>query len=852
MRHEIDLTKSAPKRIAPLPGFSGVRPDGETLSFTNYYMELGGAPFFGVSGEIHYARLWEQRWEDAILKMKAGGVNIVSTYAFWIHHEEVEGAFDFSGRRNLRRFVELCGKHGLHVIARIGPFCHGEARNGGLPDWLYGKPFEVRSLDEGFLAAVQSWYRAVAGQLEGLFFKDGGPVIAVQLDNEYMHSAAPWEETRGLTDEWLPAGDLGDEYLLKLLEIARSEGLDAPFYTATGWGGAATPDAMMPFWGGYAFRPWLFYERGGEHPATGEYLYRDNHNDAVPKTYNFEPAYPPESRPYLCCEMGGGMFVGYNYRFQLPYESVDAMAGIKLGSGCNMLGYYMYHGGTNPVGRSGGSMNEGQVPRRSYDYQAALSEFGQARPSYRRLRALHLLTESFERELCPMKTFLPEGSQHIEPADAKTLRWAVRASADGAGFLFINNYQDHAETLPKAGEDVAIRLPGGEIVFEGLSLAAGENCALPFNWNVGGLKLRLAHAQPLRVIKAEGDTYAFFFAPEGMKPLYAFPAGTVLAPESDGVTVEGGLPEPGMPGGSGANGLGVGDGGGSEGSDPVARIDAGALASGGMPRFAASQNGATVHFVTLSRAQSLDFSVLNHEGREVALMTEGITMPSENGLKIEHDQPSLRFSLFPDGVLPLRSAGHSPTAAPDAARQTEGAPGGGPDCPPESDGLVPDRVLNGGSDCPPEPSLAPGGSPHGFARDGLFARYRLEKEPLTLEAEVRKVGPTRYALSVPGWDAEKAKDVLLSLQYRGDIGQAFINGALIADNFWNGADWVIGLAEFREALRREALTVVITPVRRGARVNVESAMAGRREEAGESVGSLDRVSLRPVYEWRLY
>lgn len=824
MRHEIDLTAAAPKRISPLPGFSGARPDGETLSFTNYYTEISGAPFFGVSGEIHYARLWEARWEDAILKMKAGGVNIISTYAFWIHHEEREGEFDFSGRRNLRRFVELCGKHGLYVVARVGPFCHGEARNGGLPDWLYGKPFEVRSLDQGFLENVQSWYRAVSGQLKGLFYKDGGPIIAVQLDNEYMHSAAPWEDTRGLTDEWLPAGDLGDEYLLKILEIARAEGIDAPFYTCTGWGGAATPEKMMPLWGGYAFRPWLFYERRGEHPATGEYLYRDNHNDAVPQTYNFEPLYPPESRPYLCCEMGGGMFVSYKYRFQLPYESVDAMAGVKLGSGCNMLGYYMYHGGTNPVGRSGAFLNEGQVPRLSYDFQAALGEFGQARPSYRRLRALHLMTRSFEQALCPMKTFLPEGSQDIEPEDAKTLRWVVRASADGAGFLFLNNYQDHAETLPKSGEDVTIKLPGGDIVFRGLSLAAGENCALPFNLDVGGVTLRLAHAQPLKVIETPGGAYAFFFAPEGMQPLYDFPEGTVLSPETDGVRVDG----------------------------PIARIEDGfdMHTPDGMPCFAATQDGRTVHFVTLSRAQSLNFSVLSYKGREVAALTEGVPLPSEDGLKIEHDQPVVSLLVFPDNVLPLRSAASESREEPVEAAL---------DCSTPLDAAMPDSALGSGDPLNPRTpgGVASGGStpldaviPDG--REGLFTRYRLEKAPLKLSAAVRQVGPTRYALSIPGWDAAAAKDVLLTLKYRGDIGQAFLNGVLIADNFWNGADWVIGLNEFREQLGRGPLTVYITPVRQGGRVNVESAMAGRREEAAESVGSLDEVSLQPVYQWRLY
>ena len=81
--------------------------------------------------------------------------------------------WDFSGNRNVRRFVELCARHGLHVIVRLGPFCHGEVRNGGLPDWLYGKSYEVRSLDAGFLDAVRGLYAHIAQQLRGLYFKDG-------------------------------------------------------------------------------------------------------------------------------------------------------------------------------------------------------------------------------------------------------------------------------------------------------------------------------------------------------------------------------------------------------------------------------------------------------------------------------------------------------------------------------------------------------------------------------------------------------------------------------------------------------------------------------------------------------
>ena len=152
-------------------------------------------------------------------------------------------------------------------------------------------------------------------------------------------------------------------YMLRLKELAAQCGLTPAFYTCTGWGGAATPESMVPLWGGYAFRPWLFYSYQGEHPATEEYVYQDYHNNNAVCTSDFQPSYEPESRPYACCEMGGGMMCSYYYRFQLPYKSVDAMANIKIGSGCNFLGYYMFQGGSNPVGKYGTFMNESQVPK---------------------------------------------------------------------------------------------------------------------------------------------------------------------------------------------------------------------------------------------------------------------------------------------------------------------------------------------------------------------------------------------------------------------------------------------------------------------------------------------------------
>ena len=159
MRYEMDLRGYRPAPLYSLgEDFSGACARGDTISFNNYFMERNNTPYFAVSGEFHYSRMDDGRWEDEIIKMRMGGVNIVSTYLFWNHIEEAEGVFDFTGRRDLRRFVELCGKHGLYVILRVGPFAHGEVRNGGLPDWLYGKPFEVRTTHPEFLQYVRRLY----------------------------------------------------------------------------------------------------------------------------------------------------------------------------------------------------------------------------------------------------------------------------------------------------------------------------------------------------------------------------------------------------------------------------------------------------------------------------------------------------------------------------------------------------------------------------------------------------------------------------------------------------------------------------------------------------------------------
>ena len=109
-------------------------PNGERIDVTNLYFERDGKPWVPVMAEYHFVRAKVSEWHEELFKIKAGGATIVSTYIFWIYHEEIEGEFDFSGDLDIRKFVKEAERVGLEVFLRIGPWVHGECRNGGFPN----------------------------------------------------------------------------------------------------------------------------------------------------------------------------------------------------------------------------------------------------------------------------------------------------------------------------------------------------------------------------------------------------------------------------------------------------------------------------------------------------------------------------------------------------------------------------------------------------------------------------------------------------------------------------------------------------------------------------------------------
>jgi hypothetical protein len=533
--YTISIPENSKTTVSKLDRLGGANPAGNKIDFNSYYMTVDGKPFIPIMGEIHYSRLPHAYWEEEILKMKSGGINVIATYVFWNIHEWKEGVFDWSGDKNLREFLLLCQKHNLFTLVRIGPFCHGEIRNGGLPDWIYGRPFEVRSNDEGYLFYVRRLYHNIAQQLQNLYYKDGGTLIGIQLENELQHSASPWtfayaennsEYTVAnydaeLTQIGVSAQDkasiyakLGVEHLSMLKKIATQEGMIVPLYTVTGWGNAAVlEEEAIPVTAAY---PYPFWAK----PARSDLFLFKN----IQKNPDYAPVrYDGEKYPSFCAEMGAGIQVTYPRRPRVPAEAAEALMLRSLGSGANGIGYYMYHGGLTPQQEGGVFMSDEPmaVPKISYDFQAPLGEYGKARDSYFNLRIIHLFVKNFAGQLAPMGVVLPQNTENNKPENRETLRFAVRSDGK-SGFLFMHNFQDHDERIDQTIKELNIKLNDETISFPGFTLKKEASVILPFNKRIGNRLLKYATVQPLAITKTNGKQHYFFYAHEGILPEYVF------------------------------------------------------------------------------------------------------------------------------------------------------------------------------------------------------------------------------------------------------------------------------------------------------------------------------------------
>ncbi len=664
------------------------------LGYTPQYLTLDGAPWFPVMGEIHYSRVEAARWEEELYKMKAGGVDLVSAYTIWIHHEEVENEWDFTGDRNLRAFLQTIQKCGMHCVLRIGPWAHGEVRNGGFPDWLVQKEKDglltTRTNDPAYLEEVRKFYGKIGEQARGLLLEDDGPIAMIQIENEYGHVGGR-------------IGEEGEEHMRTLRQMAIEAGLKAQVYTATGWGGAVT-GGMLPVMGGYCEAPWD--QRLTEIEPSGNYLFteeRNDHNIGSDHGLGIGITFDMEKFPYLTAELGGGLQVTKHRRPVATGRDTEAMSMVKLGSGCNLLGYYMYHGGTNPEGkmttlqesRATGYPND--LPVKSYDFNAPIREYGQLSDSYRRIRRLSLFVHDFGEDLCQMP-YIPQPGNPDKVDDFTHLRTAVRCKEEtGQGYYFVNNYVRHYETKDYEGAQLQAYGADGRTVladFGTQTVPAGSYFFYPFRMLLGdSAVLEQAHATPLCCLRDQDgivDTYVFYT---------------------------------------------------QDGADPAYRI------SGDLGK---------TEILTLTEEESLHAQKLLLEGREVLVISKAdcyqSTEDQEKGtfhglLRIEKaDTPSLRFCP----ALKKETPAYAETINPVCCRV-------------------------------------------------LGEESRSDGEDLTFRVHVDGI-------------LDSLNEAILCITYEGESAELYQDGKLIADSFYTGQTWEIGLKKFAPQGSAE-LTVVIHPLK---------------------------------------
>ncbi|GAB3352727.1 glycoside hydrolase family 35 protein [Lysobacter tyrosinilyticus] len=349
---------------------------------------LDGKPFVIRGGEMHFSRIPREHWRDRLRMLKAMGLNTVGTYLFWNLHEPHPGQFDFEGSNDIAAFVRIAQEEGLWVIIRPGPYSCAEWEFGGFPSWLLKTPdMRVRTSDPRYVAAVTRYLHEVGKQLAPLQVTHGGPIIMVQVENEYGSFG----------------GDMG--YKTSVRDALVEGGFDVTLYTADG----ATPKML----GGGTLPDVLSVINFGDDPA-GNFAEFAKFRSNVPR-------------------MAGEYYPGWFDHWGEEHHTGD-LANVLRDIGWMLerkvsFSLYMFHGGTTFGFMNGANYSEKepfQPDTSSYDYGAPLDEAGRPTPAYHALRKL------IGQHLAPGETLPPVPPS---PAMIAIPRFTLAQSAPLAALL---------------------------------------------------------------------------------------------------------------------------------------------------------------------------------------------------------------------------------------------------------------------------------------------------------------------------------------------------------------------------------------------------------------------------------
>lgn len=311
---------------------------------------LDGKPFQIISGEMHPARIPAEYWRHRIKMAKAMGCNTIAAYVFWNYHELTPGVFDFTTEnRDIVRFIKLAQEEGMWVLLRPGPYVCAEWDFGGLPAYLLSNPnIKIRCLDPDYMQAVSRYVEKLSSLVNNLQVTKGGPIVMVQVENEYGSYGNDRNYTKALKDLWV------------------KNGIEVPFYTADGPSAALLEAGAVD---GAAI---------GLDPAANE--------------GDFATAMKQNSNvPSFCSELYPGWLTHWGEKWQRP-DTVGLLKDVKwLLEHKKSFNFYVVHGGTNFgfwAGANSFDRDQYQPDVTSYDYDAPVNEMGQPTPKYFALRRL--------------------------------------------------------------------------------------------------------------------------------------------------------------------------------------------------------------------------------------------------------------------------------------------------------------------------------------------------------------------------------------------------------------------------------------------------------------------------------
>lgn len=325
-----------------------------TIDWENDRFLKDGKPFSYHSGGMHYFRVPRQYWGDRMSKIRLAGMNTLQTYVSWNSHEAVEGQFNFEGDNNLTEYLSLAQSHGLNVVLRPGPYICAEWRFGGLPYWLLNKPgIEFRVYNKPYIEAIARWFAVLLPMIRPFLYGNGGPVITVQVENEYG-AYGPWvcdkDYLQFILDQYKKY--LGDEVVYFTLDNTNVKRLEC----------GALPGLLKAL----DFGP-----------------------DKIPK-YQLQMLRKFQNHgPFVNGEFWAGWFDEWgkghaNVSSSIVAKRLDQM--LQLNASVN---FYMFHGGTN-FAYTNGAMSK--IPGRynvrvtSYDYNSPLTEAGDTTDKYFAIR----------------------------------------------------------------------------------------------------------------------------------------------------------------------------------------------------------------------------------------------------------------------------------------------------------------------------------------------------------------------------------------------------------------------------------------------------------------------------------